>query len=302
MNWSNALPTFVITLREGVEAALVVGIVLAYLHKSNRETLDHWVYAGIGAGIVSSAIVGALMGWGLQKVETPVIKPLLQGGLCLIAIAMLSWMLLWMTQNAKSLKGEIENSLQQVLTQDDSQNNQGGWAVFFLILTAVLQEGFEIAIFINTQLQSGAIVVLGAIGGLVAATGLGMGLFRFGLKINLGTFFKGMGIFLLLIVAGLVVSALKQFDQAAFLGFSSLCFGNGDSCILGKTFWDFSQILPDNQFPGIVFNALLGYRDRIYILQAIAYLLFLGTASIIYFQSLKTPLLPTKSVKEKLSP
>jgi high-affinity iron transporter len=90
--------------------------------------------------------VGALVGWGLQKVETPVIKPLLQGGLCLIAIAMLSWMLLWMTQNAKSLKGDIENSLQQVLTQDDSQNNQGGWAVFFLILTALLREGPEIAV------------------------------------------------------------------------------------------------------------------------------------------------------------
>jgi high-affinity iron transporter len=103
MDFSAALPTFIITLREGVEAALVVGIVLACLKKAQAEQLNQWVYAGVVVGIVASALVGVLFSWGIQALSTtypeyaPVIEPLLEAVFGVIAIALLSWMLIWMT-------------------------------------------------------------------------------------------------------------------------------------------------------------------------------------------------------------
>ena len=117
------LPAFVITLREGVEAALVVGIVLAALSKNGRsQALNRFVYRGIAAGIVASIGVGlGLNGLllGLSRSQQPYAPALQQGlqtGFGVVAIGLLSWMLIWMTQQAKSLKGEIEGAVGQQLT------------------------------------------------------------------------------------------------------------------------------------------------------------------------------------------
>ncbi|WP_306558066.1 FTR1 family protein [Nostoc sp. 'Peltigera malacea cyanobiont' DB3992] len=113
MNWSAALPTFFITLREGVEAALVVGIVFACLQQAQQQKLHRWVYLGILSGILASFVVGLLIHLGLQGLQTseqlyaPVFKQLFEVGLGAIAIAMLSWMLIWMTRQARFLKAEI---------------------------------------------------------------------------------------------------------------------------------------------------------------------------------------------------
>ena len=106
MNFSAALPTFVITLREGVEATLVVGIVLALLKKAKQSQLNNWVYAGVVAGIVASALIGVLFGVVIQALGaadpryTPVVEPLLEGVFSVIAIAMLSWIRLLYTSDA----------------------------------------------------------------------------------------------------------------------------------------------------------------------------------------------------------
>jgi high-affinity iron transporter len=103
-----------------------------------------------------------------------------------------------------------------------------------------------------------------------------------------------MGIFLLLIVSGLAISALKNAEVAigtlAHLKpqFASFCSGSQDSCILGPLVWDLTQILPDKKFPGLLLKSLFGYRDRLFITQAIVYFLFLTTAGSLYFQSLST--------------
>lgn len=168
MDITAALPTFVITLREGVEAALVVGIVMACLQKAGRSHLHRWVYGGIGAGLVGSVLVGlglgAMLVW-VEQLDTawvPVIKQTLELSLGLGAIAMLSWMLIWMTRQARSLKGEIESSVQATLAQG---GQAAGWGVLTLILIAVLREGFETVIFIFASLQQGLPAVLGAVAG-----------------------------------------------------------------------------------------------------------------------------------------
>jgi high-affinity iron transporter len=292
MDFSAALPTFVITLREGVEAALVVGIVLAYLQKAGETRLTTWVYGGIGVGIAASVLVGFLFTGVMQWLETanqdyaPFVKQALEGGFSVVAIALLSWMLIWMTQQARSLKGEVEGTVSTVL-----QSETAGWGVFWLIMVAVLREGFETVLFITAQVQQGWSAAIGAAAGLLGATAIGILLFKLGVKINLRRFFQIMGVLLLLIVAGLVVSALRHFDQAATLlvqldpRYAPLCF-SAESCILGARVWDASQVLPDRQFPGVLLKAFFGYTQKLYLAQAIAYLLFLGTIGSLYLQSI----------------
>jgi len=298
MNFSAAVPTFVITLREGVEAALVVGIVLACLKKAGQSRLNSWVYAGVGVGIIVSALVGILFSLAIPLIGaanpkyTTVVEPLLEGVFSVIAIAMLSWMLVWMTRQAKFMKAQVEGTISAAL-----QDKNAGWGVFTLILIAVVREGFETVLFIAANFQQGLLPAFGAIAGVLTAAVIGVLLFQWGVKINIRLFFKIMGVLLLLIVAGLVVAALEHFDVAfatlAQMDRSSqgLCFyyerfTRNPSCILGARVWDTSKILPDDKFPWIVFKALFGYRENLFIVQAVAYAVFLLTIGSIYFRSL----------------
>ncbi len=289
MDLTPALPIFIITLREGFEAALVVGIVFACLAKAEQTALNRWVYQGVAGGIVASIMVGCLLAGILQEVSTgpnpysPVLKLVLAALFGLMAIAMLSWMLLWMTQQARSLRASIAGEIQRALSQESA-----GKSVALVVFIAVLREGFETVLFILSQWQSGGqSLLLGAIAGLGTASLLGYLLFAVGLKINIKAFFGIMGTLLLLIVAGLVVSLLKNIDLAVqILGqinptYQSWCFSQ-DSCLLGPQIWDGSAILPDHQLPGLLLKTLFGYRDRLYLFQGIAYSLFLGGMGSLY--------------------
>lgn len=304
MDFSAAIPTFIVTLREGVEAALVVGIVLAYLNKANRSNLNNWVYGGIGSGVVASVLVGVVFVWILGLLEAsnqpyaPIVKPFLEGVFGVVAIVLLSWMLIWMTQQAKSLKGEVEREINTALQQN------AGWGIFTLIFFAVLREGFETVVFVAAKFQQGWIPALGAVGGLLGAIAIGISLFKLGVKINLRQFFQIMGVFLLLIVSGLVISALAHFDisflRLAQLNpqYSSICvyhdrFAETHSCFLGSLVWNTSSVLPDRQFPGIILHTLFGYVDRLYVVEAIAYVAFLLTVGGLYLQSLAGKLVAT---------
>ncbi len=286
------LSTFVITLREGVEAALVVGIVLAYLSKAGRSNLNPWVYAGISAGIVASIALGIIFIGTLGSLEASnhlyasVFKPMLEAVFGLIAIALLSWMLIWMTKQAKSLKSEVEQEIDQAIQQN------AAWGMFGLIFFAVLREGFETVVFIAAQFQQGWSPVIGAAGGLLGAIVIGILFFKLGVKINLKQFFQVMGIFLLLIVSGLVIGVLAHFDKSfAILSqlnpeFANVCISEPNSCFLGGLIWNASKALPQKQFPGVILHTLFGYVDRLYWIEAIAYLIFLTTVGGLYLQSL----------------
>lgn len=293
MDIAAALPTFVVTLREGVEAALVVGIVLAYLTKAKQTHLKGWVLAGIGAGVAASVVVGVVFSGVLVWLEhsdqsyATVMKPLLEGVFGVVAIALLSWMLVWMTQQARSLKSDLEGAVTTVLQDDNA-----AWGVFGLVAIAVLREGFETVLFIAAQFQAGWMPIAGAVAGLAGAVLIGVLLFQLGVKINLRRFFQVMGVLLLLIVAGLVVTALRKFDAAIAAWVSlhptwaGLCRDAGASCVLGPQVWDASEVLPDRAFPGVVLKALFGYTQRLYLVQAIAYLGFLTTVGSLYLESI----------------
>nr|WP_017324200.1 FTR1 family protein [Synechococcus sp. PCC 7336] len=293
MDWSPAIPAFVVTLREGVEAALAVGIVLAYLNRVGRQQLYRWVYAGIGAGVAGSVVVGLLLRWGITVASevrpeyAPALEPLLEGAIGTIAIVLLSWMLVWMAKQAKQLKGETERAVTAALDRDRG----AALGIASLVCVAVLREGFELALFLLAQVQQGWMSVTGAIAGLGGAVAFGLLLFRWGIRINIGRFFQVMGVLLLAIVAGLVVSALADFDEATLAlsqlqNFPQLCRTDSPVCWLGPQVWNLHEILPQRQFPGMVLRSLLGYTDRLYLMQAIAYGGFWAIVGGLYTRSL----------------
>ena len=266
-----------------------------------QNQLNRWVYQGIGGGIVASVLVGLLLAGILQGVTsyqspyTPIIKECLATLFGIIAVAMLSWMLIWMTQQGKNLKGDVEQGIAAAL----QGNNGAGKGVFLLVFIAVLREGFETVLFIVAKFEnSWKIPSIGAALGLTTAAILGFLLFQLGVKINIRLFFKIMGIFLLLVVGGLVLGVLKHLNLAVILlgqvdpSFSQWCFLSGDSCILGSFVWDGSEILPDQTFPGIILKSLFGYRQTLYLGQIVVYLLFLFTVGTLYFRSLDIPTPP----------
>ncbi len=292
MDWTAALPVFAIALREGTEAALVVGIVLACLTKAGQQSLYRWVYVGVAVGIFLSAAGGWLLNFltaylaRIDRSDTLVWQELWKGGTSLVTIGMLSWMLIWMTTQARGLRAQVVGEVDRALAQSS------GWPILGLVLIAILREGLETALFTVSQTQPGWSTVGGVVGGLLTAALLALLLFRWGIKINLRQFFQVMGVILLLIVAGLVVSTLQHLDLAA--GYwsqlhpaQSLCLSTDSAvCNLGQQVWDLHEILPDRGFPGVFLKVLLGYRDRLYTLQLLAYVTFMATVGGLYFQSL----------------
>jgi high-affinity iron transporter len=295
MDFSSLLPTFLITLREGVEAALVVGIVLACLQKAQRSHLRRWAFAGIGLGILASGLIGLLFSGLVQFMGAfgPAAESLMEGLFSLVAIVLLSWMLIWMTRQASSMKKMLEGEVSSVLARE----HHTGWGVLSLIFIAVLREGFETVVFIAAKFQQGFLPATGAFLGIAAAVVIGLLLFKWGIKLNLRRFFTIMGVLLLLLVAGLMVTALGHFDTVMQTLASqnrsseSICFyyerfARVHSCVLGPAVWNLSKVMSVDKFPGMLLNALFGYTDRLYQIQAAAYLVFLTTIGGIYFRSL----------------
>jgi high-affinity iron transporter len=300
MDFSAAIPTFIITLREGVEATLVVGIVLAILAKSNQPQLAKWVYLGVIAGLFLSSIFGAIA-QALIGGFSGQIYYLTKGIFSLAAIAMLSWMLFWMTQHARMLKKDIEITVNHALKEGEN----AGWAILGMIMVAVLREGAEIVLFIagaftpdSTQTGIARYApALGAIFGILSSIIIGIAIFKLGVKINIKLFFQILGSILLLIVSGLVISSLAAFDLAntvdKVLNPATGAYEFLDPphhiipwFTLGSQVTDMTGILPQSKFPGILLATMFGYTDKLYAVQLVTYLMFLFGAGTIYFRTL----------------
>lgn len=267
-DWTPALPSFLVTLREGVEAALIVGIVLTVLGQTHRRDLYGWVGLGVGAGIAGSLVSGWALITVLQELTRthPHWQMGLEAVLEVLAAGLLTWMLLWMTEQGRAVAQAVKQQL---------HNLPQGWRIGVLVLAAVLREGMETVVFISAQFAQGGAALLGAIGGIVGAVAVGYGLFGLGMRLPLQVFFRVMGTGLLLIVGGLVVSALWHGSQAL-----------GDVQVLGPLVWDTSAWLPDRHGLGLLLKVLLGYRDHLYLLQILAYGGFLAVIGGMYYRAL----------------
>jgi high-affinity iron transporter len=211
----SVLPTFVIGLREGLEAALIVGIIAAFLGQQGRRDALRQVWTGttiavlicIGIAIALQVISSDLPQQQQEGLETVV------GAL---AVCMVTYMILFMRRHARDLKGDLEGAAASALASGSSR------ALVVMAFLAVLREGFETAVFLLATFHaSGDATVswIGAVLGILVAVVIGYGIYKGGVRLNLARFFKITGLVLVVVAAGLVMTAFMTANEAGWLTF-----------------------------------------------------------------------------------
>lgn len=203
------LQALVITLREGLEAFLIVAISLSYLRKSGRESLRSAVHWGIGAAVAVSALGGVLLFRAANQ-------EWLDGPLALLAAASVTWMVVHMWRAGRRMKGDIEGHLR---TSTEKPGTAAFLGVFLFTLLMVSREGIETALLL-IQLRETVNLVLGAVLGVVGAAGVAWLWSRFGHRVNLGLFFQVTAIFLCVFVVQLLIFGVHEMSEQRYLPFS----------------------------------------------------------------------------------
>ena len=230
------LANLLIALREGLEAALVVSIIVAYLVKSDRRDALPKLWLGVGLAALVPLVAGAIMTWG-PKTLTFQAQEILGGLLSFVAVGLVTWMIFWMGKNARELKGELEGSLSKTLAEGGS-----GWGVVWIAVVAVGREGVETALFVWATVRSSTETSImqttaGVVTGLVLAIVLGVLIYQGAVRINLRIFFAVTGYFLIVVAAGIVAYGIGDLQEAGLLpGHTSHA-------------WDLSSYLPANTSP-----------------------------------------------------
>jgi len=236
-------------LREGVEAALIIAIILAYLAKTGNRRYFGRIWLGAGVAVAMSVIAGTALLMTVGGFEEPY-EQIFEGATMLLAAGVVTWMLFWMRRQAATVGGELRSSVDRALTEG------GAWALSLLAFTAVIREGLETALFLVGQAQAagtddgGALsVLLGAVTGLILAVGIGWLVYTGTRRVNLSAFFKWTGVALIFIAAGLLSYAVHEFIEAGVITIGT------------ETAFDISAVLPHNAGIGLFLRAIFGYTS-----------------------------------------
>src|SRR3989338_6735716 len=272
------LSSFLITSRETLEAALVVGIVLAYLTKTNNEQYKKAVYYGIFAGIVLSIFSAFLFNIFAGGFEGRA-EEIFEGFTMLFAAALLTTMILWMMKQRK-IAQEIENKVAKHIAK--AQFNQAyAYGLFALIVVAVLSEGVETVIFFSALNYAAGISFIGATLGVITAIAIGYLFFASTRKINLKKFFSISSIFLILIAAGLVAHGIHELEEAKLLN------------PIIEHVWDINPVvavegvypaLHENGVIGSFLKGLFGYNGNPSLLEVLFYAAYLVGIFYLYWR------------------
>jgi high-affinity iron transporter len=249
----------VITLREGLEAALLVGILLSYLTRVGRGSRADSVWLGTGLAVLASIVGGAaifLAGGELEGAS----EQLFEGTALLLAVGVLSYMIVWMRRQARDLRGSLQRLVATAL------DDRSRWSLAALAFFVVVREGLETALFLfgATQTSSAGATVVGGVVGLVAAVGIGYGIYRGGLRLNLGTFFAVTGVLLVFFAAGMLARGVHEFVEVGALP------GIVDPV------WNANPVLPEESTAGSFLKALLGYSESPALVEVLAYVAYLA--------------------------
>jgi high-affinity iron transporter len=267
------LPSFILALREGLEAALVIGMVLSILRKLGHSELNRMIWLGAGSGLLVSFIAAlslnlagaAFEGHGEQFFE---------GSTLLLAAIILTWMIFWLRHQSGSMRTRIEAGVQLASQRQKRQ------AVFLIAFLAVVREGIELALYLlavgmtSTPLQefSGAMVGIGA------AILLGWAVFASTRRLSIAFFFKATNTFLAFFAAGMVGLGVGEFIELGWV-----------PALIAHT-WDLSAVLPDDSTLGMVLKTLVGYTSSPALSQVIAYLLYFAVLGGIYWSQRRAAL------------
>jgi high-affinity iron transporter len=259
------LATFFLMLREGLEAALIVGIVAAYLVKIGRRDALSRVALGVGAAIGLSIAIGVVVTLTIEELPE-LVQATAEALAALVAVGVLTWMLFWMRRQGRALKGELEHGVDLAISQG------GTTALVALAFVAVIREGVETVLFLVPILSfngTGVDTVLGGLLGLAAAIGVGWAIFVAGRRVNLRRFFTATGTILIFVAAGLVAFAVAELGNAGLIANSGIAF-------------DLGGVLSDSSPLGSILHGLFGYRSAPTPLELLGYVAYLVPVLVLF--------------------
>lgn len=248
------LASYLLSLREGIEAALIIGIVLSALRQMRRTDLAPAVWLGtLSAAALSLLAAILLTGFGLELQGAA--EPIFEGITMILAAALLTWMIFWMNRTARTLKSDLEANIHKAAF------GTGKRAIFFVAFIAILREGIELALFLTASVFATNTVqtLIGAILGLGTAILLGWSIFAAILRLDLRRFFQVTGFLLILFAAGLVAHGVHEFNVVGWIP------------AVIEHVWDVNAILDENSTFGLLLKALFGYNGNPSLSEALAY-------------------------------
>ena len=253
------LPSYLLSLREGIEAALIIGILLGALRQMHhREFIPALWLGAISAGVLSIFAAVLLTGFGLEMKDPS--EAIFEGFTMIIAAALLTWMIFWMSRQARFMKANLE--------ADVHRASQGGKrAIFFVAFVAILREGIELALFLTASVFATANAIqttIGAILGLGTAILLGWSLFAATVRLDLRRFFQVTGFMLILFAAGLLAHGVHEFTEVGWIP------------AIIEHVWDLTSIVSAESTLGQLLGALFGYNPAPALSEMIAYVLYLA--------------------------
>ena len=254
------LIAFLIMLREGIEAALIVGIVAGFLKQSEHSRLMPKVWLGVAL----AALMCLGIGYGIHSATGEIPQKeqeFVVGVIGLVAVAMLTYMILWMKKAARSMKQQLQDSVQTALNRGNGQ----GWALVGMAFLAVAREGLESVFFLLAVFQQSPTwsMPVGAVLGLLAAVVIGALIYQGGMRLNLAKFFRWTGAFLIVVAAGLVAGSLRALHEAGVWNH------------LQEVVFDSSKYLHEDSPLGVLLGGFFGYTDHPTQGEVLAWLLYL---------------------------
>jgi high-affinity iron transporter len=252
------LANYLIGLREGLEASLVVGILVAYLVKTGRSGKLVHLWTGTAVAVALSLGFGALLTF-TSKSLSDAAEHTFAGIMSIIAVALVTWMVFWMRRTAREMRGELHGKLEAAAAG-------GGLALVIVALVAVLREGLETALFLwaaTTQTVSAPAALIGALLGIATAVLIGWGVYRGSMKLNLATFFNWTGGLLIVVAAGVLAYGVRDLQEAGLLpGGASIAF-------------DVSGTISEDSFLGTLLGGFFHFDPVTTWLQLTTYIVYL---------------------------
>ncbi len=271
---------FLVGLREGLEAVLVVVLLMAYLAKIGRRDRLPYMWMGIAAAVAVSAGFGALLTFGPRGLTFEA-QEVIGGTLSIVAVGFVTWMVFFMARSARSLGSDLRGKV-------DTAVAAGGGALVTVAALAVGREGLETALFLwaasQAQGAAGGSPLLAALAGLVVAVGFGFLLHRGVLKVNLGTFFTITGYALIVVAAGVLAYGIHDLQEARILpGLHALAF-------------DVSAQIPPSSWYGTLLKGIFNFSPQTTWLQAVAWIAYMAVVVPLYTKAIRTSS-PVKSAR-----
>jgi high-affinity iron transporter len=266
------LANYLIGLREGLEAALVVSILVAYLVKTGRADRLGGIWVGVLAAIAISIGFGALLSFTSSNLSFEA-QEAFGGTLSIIAVGFVTWMIFWMRRAARTLSSELRERVDLAVAT-------GGWVLALTAFLAVGREGLETSLFLWSAVQStgqGTQPLLGATLGLVTAVVLGWLFYRGAVRINLGKFFRWTGLLLIVVAAGVLAYGVHDLQEAGILpGLNTLAF-------------DISGAVPPDSWYGTLLRGTINLTPQTTVLQAVVWVLYVVPVLVLFLRPAPSP-------------